>query len=372
MNKYKYIKDLYDLKMKETNEKDMVDYMMNRTVSMFRWNGLPKTIPEKDFELFLQSYGFVLVTEHDDNLFCYYGGLGGEPDQLYRPTIATIANPAQRWDAQLSIKWDEGQEGECVICRNDPLLKGMIPLHKKYATVIAENELSLYIADILTRAPWLLSAADKDSLATANDFIDKIFKGELSIVTDGKYFDGVKEHVLNGGNREAISSLIDLHQYYKAEWFNSIGLNAIQNGTKKEAISDSEEQMNQDVLQPLMDTMLECRQLFCKLYNEKYGEKYGELSVEFNSTWEDNAQEIELEHEVMEAEAEQVTNPEEPAEESATEVQQEEETQDEPQEEETQEEETQEDDTQGEEILEQTIEEIKEQVEEILEEVKDE
>ena len=69
---------------------------------------------------------------------------------------------------------------------------------------------------------------------------------------------------------------------------------------KKEAISDSEQAMNEDVLKPLIDTMLECRQKACEEINAMFDLN---ISVSLNSSWEDNQEELELEHDVLEAEA---------------------------------------------------------------------
>lgn len=287
-NKRIYDINFYDLKDKKQNTKDMVEYQLDRTLSMFKWKNLPKTIPERSLELYLQTNGFVLLTKHNDEYCIYYGGLGGEPDYLYRPTIATIANPAQRFDAQLKIAWEVDEdtpEDAAVICINDPLLKGLLPIHQKYASQLAENELTLWLTDILTRMPWLLSAQDDKTKKSAELLLSNIFDGKLGVVTDSAFLDGIKEHVLNNSNHQSLAALMQLHQYYKASWFNEVGLNAMQNQFKKEAISDSEQQMNTDTLTPLIDIMLANREDFCERVNQLYGL---DISVELNSAWKDN------------------------------------------------------------------------------------
>ena len=69
---------------------------------------------------------------------------------------------------------------------------------------------------------------------------------------------------------------------------------------KKEAISDSEQAMNEDVLKPLIDTMLECRQKACEDINAMFDLN---ISVSLDSSWKDNQDELELEHDVLESEA---------------------------------------------------------------------
>ena len=54
--------------------------------------------------------------------------------------------------------------------------------------------------------------------------------------------------------------------------------------------------MNNDALLPLVDDMLKCRERAIEKVNEMFGT---EISVSLASSWEDNAQEIELEHEQL-------------------------------------------------------------------------
>ena len=367
MSKAIYDINFYDLHNKDKNIKDLVEYMINRTMSMFKWNNLPKSIPQRSLELYLQTQGFVLLTKHNDELCIYYGGLGGEPDYLYRPTIATIANPAQRFDAQLPIAWEVDEdtpENAAVIGLNDPLLKGLIPINQKYASQIAENELTLWLTDILCRMPWLLSAQDDRTKASAEQMLNNIFEGKLGVVTDAAFLEGVKEHLLSTNQHQSLGALMQLHQYYEASWFNQLGLNAMLNQFKKEAISDSEQQMNTDILTPFIDIMLKCRQDFCENVNALYGT---DISVELDSAWKDNELEEEAfvegtDEELSGNEVEETTNKEVTEEETLNEET-----------EQNIEEDTEniEEEDNAETPIEQSIEEIKETVEEILEEVTD-
>ena len=232
MAKFKYDINFYDLHDKNQNTRDMVEYNIDRIMSMFKWNNLPKTIPQRSLEMYLMFSGFVLLVKHNDEYCIYYGGLGGEPDYLYRPTIATIANPAQKWDAQLPILWDmpdeDTPENVAVIGLNDPMLKGMLPILRKYASLLSENELTLWITDILTRMPWVLSADNDKDKAAADEFIRNVFDGKLSAIQSSAFLEGLKEHILNNNNHQSLGALMQLHQYYKASLFNEIGLNAIQ------------------------------------------------------------------------------------------------------------------------------------------------
>ena len=293
LNRKLYKLDLYDFKNKLETTCDYIDYMTTRCMSMFKWENLPETIPQEVLELYLQGNGNCFFTKVNDNFYVFTGGLGGEPDYNYRPTLYTVANPALNYNASLKI----GEDG--ILIKNDPLIKGLLPLHKRYATILANNEISLHIADINLRMAFLLSSTDDNTTKSAEKYLKDIEDGKLGIIADDGFVESIKAQPL-ATNERILTALIEYQQYVKSSWFNELGLNSNFNGMKKEAISDSEQAMNEDVLKPLIDTMLECRQKACEDINAMFDLN---ISVSLNSSWKDNQDELELEHDVLESEA---------------------------------------------------------------------
>ena len=274
-----------------------VAYMLNRTQSMFRWNGLPDTIPERSLELFLQTNGNVCFYKYNDKLYVFTGGMGGEPDVYYMPTVYTIANPALHLSKCLSIGVD------CIVMPNDSLYLGLIPLFSRYATGMTENELSMKIAIINSRIIDLISAADDRTRESAEKFLADIVDGKLGVIAENAFLDGVRAQPYAATvNSNTLTNLIETEQYFKASWFNELGLNANYN-MKRESLNTSESQMNNDALLPLVDDMLKCRKLAAVKVNEMFGT---EISVSLASSWEDNEQEIELEHEQISGQPETI------------------------------------------------------------------
>lgn len=286
--------DLYDFKDKENTVNQYVLYMLNRTQSMFKWSGLPDTIPERMVELYLQINGFVGFTQIGDDLYAMRGGLGGEPDAYYMPTIFTIANPALDVSRNLRI----GKE--CVIIPNDSCYVGLMPMFNRYASGLAENDLSINIASIMSRIIDLISATDDRTKESAIQYLTDIQAGKLGVIASSEFFEGIKTHDFGTHSKSVITDLIELQQYYKASWFNELGLNANYN-MKREALSTAESQLNDDALLPLVDNMLHCRQLGAEKVNQLYGT---EISVNLASSWEDNQKELDAEQKQLENEPE--------------------------------------------------------------------
>lgn len=275
----------YDFKNKKRNIFTKVMQMFDRTQSMFTWSGLPDTIPQYILERFLQTNGDCIFYEYKNNLYVFVGGAGGEPDVYYRPTLYTIANPALNLSKQLKI------DDECIICLNDSNHMGLLPMYTEYATKIVETELSIDIATVNSRIISLLSASDDRTRLSAEKYIEDIRNGEQGIIAETPFLDGVRTQPYTATGNNTIISLIELLQYHKASWYNDIGLSANYN-MKREALNSGESSMNNDILLPLIDDMLNCRKIACEKVNAKYGLN---ISVELSSSWEDNQEEIENE-----------------------------------------------------------------------------
>ena len=308
MNDHQYLYDLgflpcklWDFKFKENALAYHLRYMLARTQKLFQYEGLPETIPARIFELYLQCNGFVGVFKHDGNLYASFGGLGGEPDYNYMPTIFTVSNPALRYSANLKIDQD------CIIVKSDSMYCGLLPLFRRYGTMIAENELSMWLTDIFTRIQSIISASDDSTRESALLFLKHVIDGDPGIIGDSQFFENLKvlPYATSGAN-SSIKNLIEFEQYLKASEYNEIGLDANYN-MKRETLTDSENEMNRDALRPLVDDMLACREEGVKRINEMFGT---DIRVKLASAWQDNEEELELAHEIMEAEADQNEEPE--------------------------------------------------------------
>ena len=263
-----------------------ISYMLNRTHSMFKWEGLPETVPVRSLELYLQTNGNVCFYKHKGELYVFTGGLGGEPDAYYMPTVYTIANPALKLSVNAKIGVD------CVVVPNDSLYIGLLPLFSRYASGMTETELSIRVATINSRIIDLISAPDDRTRASAEKFLQDTVSGKLGVIAETAFLDGVRAQPYGTtGNSNIITNLIELEQYFKASWFNELGLNANYN-MKRESINSGESQLNTDALLPLVDDMLACRQRGAAAVNEMFGT---EISVHLASAWELTAEETERE-----------------------------------------------------------------------------
>lgn len=253
-----------------------VTYMLNRTQSMFEYDGLPDTIPKRIVEKYLQLNGALCITEVEGKLYALTGSLGGELDANYEPANFVVSNPHLNFNKTLEINKD------CVLMRNDSFMMGLYPLFVRYATQLAENDVSIRSAQINTRIQTIISASDTRTAEGAESFIKDVVEGKLATVAEATFLDGLKVHNATTGSGNIITQLIELQQYIKASWLNDLGINSNYN-MKREALTTTESQMNNDALFPLVDDMLNNRKNAIDEINAKYGTS---ISVKLSSVWE--------------------------------------------------------------------------------------
>lgn len=158
----------------------------------------------------------------------------------------------------------------------------------RYATQMTENDISIRSAQINSRQQAFISAGNDSDIASANKYIEDLVAGKLSAVGAKPFLAGIEAQNVSVQSANVIIQLIELQQYLKASWFNEIGLNANFN-MKREYLSEEELRSSTDVLLPLIDNMLRCREDAISLVNKTYGTS---ITVKKNSAWESKQEEL--------------------------------------------------------------------------------
>lgn len=285
-------------------------YFLARLSRMFEYKNLPDTIPHEMLDRYLMNNGIACITEVDGKLYVFYGNLGGPQDVYYRPTEFIISNPhiktssGELFTANVPINpsydpcasthtdetsTDEPSTQQGILMRNDTEWIGLAPMLSRYSYLMAENILTLRTADVMLRITALLTApSDKERMA-AIEYLKSLEKGELGVIGESPFFDGVKLQSPPSNNGSYLTQFIEYQQYLKGSIFNELGLVANYN-MKREAIGKGESTLDQDAIIPLADNMLLCRQEDMKRVNDLYGT---DISVSFSSAWLENLIETE-------------------------------------------------------------------------------
>ena len=269
---------------------------LNRLQSMFKYTGLPDTIPAKWLEHYLFVNGQCVFIKDGEDLIVTTGGMGGLPDRYYIPTQYIVSNPYVKEETRKT--YTIGQD--CVLIRNDTYSQGLIPLLTRYCSQLTENDLTMQTADILSRAMLTITATDTQTKESVEKWLLDLRKGKLSAIGELPSMVGNQDRSVNITPFQAVAStitdLIEYHQYLKASLYNELGLNANYN-MKRESINSNESQLNDDMLHPLIDDMLARRREALEEVNKMFGTN---ITVEFNGAWLTNEKEEELTLDQME------------------------------------------------------------------------
>ena len=275
-------------------------YYLARLQSMFKYEGLPDTIPAKWLEHYLLVNGSCVFIMDGDDLIVTTGGWGGLPDRYYIPTEYIVSNPYVKEETRKTYTIGE----DCVLIRNDVYAQGIMPLLMRYCSQLVENDVTMNVADILARATLTITALTDTDRQSVEQWFKKIRKGELGAIGELPAMAGNQDRSVNiqpfQSTASTLTDLIEYHQYLKAGLYNELGLNSNYN-MKRESINSNESQLNDDMLHPLIDDMLKMRREALEQVNEMFGTN---ITVDFDSAWKDNEIENEVAIEAMETEAE--------------------------------------------------------------------
>ena len=280
MKTNKKLVNLYQITNKQLNLYDYIRSIINRTLSMFEYENLPDTLKSSIIEDQLQENGYTVVFEYQNKLYSTVAGLGGREKSPYnQPTTAIINVPALNYNQTLTISKD------CVLIKNDDLMVGLMPTILKHGTLAIENEITMLLADYNARIQTLISAGTDQTIQDAQNYINQIIDGNLSVIGESAFYQDLKTHNPSQNAKENFQDLIAYQQYIKSDLYNELGLSSL-NNMKKERLITSEVVSESDQIFPLVDNMLRNRKEGIEMVNKLFN---GKIKVDFGSTWKDKA-----------------------------------------------------------------------------------
>lgn len=266
-----------NLKSREDIAQDYFSMFVNRFDTMFEWTGLPETIPEHILERYLKINGWCGIGKHPtaEGLYCFFGGLGGQPDEYYRPTEIVMANPvlgSKNYKIGVDVVW----------AKNDSLHKGISGLLSRYSHLLAANDVSIHVAQINSRIPFAFVADTEAGVTSVKSYLKQIEDGSLAVIQSSSFNKGVVPTSLSTGSGDYLKALIELHQYLKSQCWLDFGINSNFN-MKRERQNVAEVEANAPALLPYIDEMLKFRKTICSEVNKMFPDQ--NWDVKLNSAW---------------------------------------------------------------------------------------
>ena len=265
--------------------------LLNKAMSLFKIEGLPETI-SKDYLLeHLILSGRVCFTEFDGKLYALDGNEGGEPNAYYMPQQFIIANPIlgsklvkiRHKDGREDV---EGLDGILValtkwdnVSNSQKWNGGLYNLIYKYAGLLADNDVSLNIAQINGRLSVVFTADEEAEAREAEKALEAVYAGKPYKVLVQDILEKITATpVANSGTNNTIMSLIEAHAHLLQDFYSEIGI-ASQGNLKRERVNTAETELMTGCLDISIWNMIDTLKKCFERVNEKFGTS---ITIELN------------------------------------------------------------------------------------------
>ena len=239
----------------EANFRTYFKLLTNKAMSLFKLSGT------EDLEAFDERYfmeqlilrGKVAVAQFNDKLYALTGNWGGEPNAYYEPTQWIVANPVLGSRTLNVLNKDgskdiSGLDGVVIALTDFDFLSegmtgGLYPLIYKYSGLLADNDVSLNIAQINGRLNVAFTADSENVANQAEDVLKDLYNGRPYRVLYQDFMDKITVNpIAAGGTNNTLMSLIEAHAHLLQDFYSEIGI-ASQGNLKRERVNTAETEL---------------------------------------------------------------------------------------------------------------------------------
>ena len=256
------------------------NFILKDVFRIFLFDGLPETINERFFKYTLFLYGKVTFFRDGDTLLALNGAPSGQQEIYYVPEEMVVSNP--RLLKSYNLK--RGVDCEVVYCSDIDMydqfdLGGLYTLVAKTATMLADGDLSISVAQKNKRLINVLAAEDQNTKNSIDVVIRKQYAGEPYAVVMKSLIDNVQSvPIVEKGTNQDLMQLIEAQQYILSHFYESLGLQT-HDQMKKERLITAEVNDNDNIAKLNIDDILASIQEGLDRVNAMFGTN---ISVKLN------------------------------------------------------------------------------------------
>lgn len=253
----------FDITDKDNNSRLLYNQFLNKTLGAFKWEGLE--IPYIELEKILQNKGQAFITTVNEKLVAFEFMVYGDVKDVYGNyqkinVIRKDINTNQVYDIS-----------DGVIMQNDLVGIGLQGMFSKYASMIANLDVTLNMMTFHKRLPKIFIADDDTTKQSIDKFLKGIDEGKTSSIVTNSLFNESLDLKSEPNTQSSIRDVMDYQQYLYGKVLNEVGLNEPIQLKKDRLVSD--EVLNSTEHKSLIYNMLYCRQSAVEKINEKFGSK---------------------------------------------------------------------------------------------------
>ena len=226
------------------------DFILRLLYRILIFDGIPDTVNETFFKLILFTQGKVAFFEEDGGkLRALNCSRSDTPDIYYIPSKVLITNPKLKRSYNLT----PGKECELVYCSESDLYNlngingGLYLLIERTATMLADNDLSINVAQKNMRLVNVLAADTQNTCDSMRAVVAKMYAGDPDIIVKSSLIDKLQGvPIIQNQSNQYLIQLVQLQQYILSHFYECIGL-CTHDQMKKERLITAEINDNIDL-----------------------------------------------------------------------------------------------------------------------------
>lgn len=258
------------------------NFLIRDLFQVFEFSGLTDNINETFLKYCLFCNGKAVFFETDaGELLALNGNYSGDPDVYYIPQKVIVTNPTLK----KSYLMERGTECVVVYCTETDIYNqisefgGLYTLLCRTATMLADSDLSINVAQKNKRLINVLAAEDQKTKDAIDVVIRKQYDGEPYAVVMKSLIDNVQSvPIAEKSSNNDIMQLIESHQYILSHFYESLGLQT-HDQMKRERLITAEINDNDGIAKLNIDNILATINNGLQKVNAKYGT---EITVKLN------------------------------------------------------------------------------------------
>lgn len=255
------------------------DFILRLLYRVIIFDGIPGTVSETFFKLILFTQGKVcflkgdVIDETGSELLALNCSRADTPNVYYIPRKVLVTNP--RLKKQYNLEVDK----QCVVVylseadkyNLSELNGGLYGLIERTAVMLADNDISINIAQKNTRLVNIVAADTQNTYDSIKGVFAKMYNGDPDIVVKSSLVDKLSGVPIqqNQSNHNLIE-LIEVQQYILAHFYEQIGIQT-HDQMKKERLVTAEINDNIELCFLNIDDMLVSIQEGLQRVNEMFG-----------------------------------------------------------------------------------------------------
>ena len=243
---------------------------------LLQFAGLPESINETFFKMVLFLNGKVTFFKtDDDSLLALYGAPAEIRDVYYIPTGIIVNNPY--FKVPKSYNLTRGVDCTVVYCTEPDKYTGgrnggLYMLIHKVATMLADNDISINVAQKNTRLTNIIAADDTTTKKSVDFAMGQMYAGKPTICVQSTLVNTLQAVPIstNTSNSQYLIQLVELRQYILSQFYGTLGI-YIHDNMKKERLITDEITDGDDMAYLNIQNIFECVKQGIEEVNKMFG-----------------------------------------------------------------------------------------------------